>query len=572
MAKKVLKDVTVAEAYFALLADRGVDYWFANAGTDFAPVVEALTKSQTTGLATPRPIICPHENTAIHMAIGAYLVKRMPQAVMVHVNVGTANGLNGLLNANRGNIPVLFTAGRSPTTEDTLHGHRNLDIHWTQEMFDQGGMVREAVKWDYELRWGAHLEAVVDRALSIARSDPQGPVYLTLPREPLAERMETFTYSSPGRQQPAAPAFPNEDAVDEVAALLAKAENPVLITNQAGRDPETFYALAEFAEAHAIPVVQYRNRYFSMANDHPMHLGFDPSKFLEVADVVLCLDIAVPWLPAEQKVPEDAKIVHIGPDPLHSYVPLRGHPADYALTCASWAGLRKLGEALAGHGAKAKPLMDKRRKALAERHAQLRENWRGTLEKVKNDAPMHPAWVTHCISEIKDDDSIVIAESPLRGPFINVTKPATVVNAGTASGLGWGLGAALGAKLADPDRLVIGTHGDGAYMFGNPVSSHYVGADLGLPILTVIFNNQMWNAVRRSTVKMHPDGYAKRSNRQAVTYLDAVEDYHKVVTMADGYGEKVTDPAEMMPALERAMKAVTVEKRQAVLNVMCAEA
>jgi acetolactate synthase-1/2/3 large subunit len=116
---------------------------------------------------------------------------------------------------------------------------------------------------------------------------------------------------------------------------------------------------------------------------------------------------------------------------------------------------------------------------------------------------------------------------------------------------------------------VIGTEGDGAYMFCNPISSHYVSAEMKLPVLTVIFNNGRWQAVRGATVGLNPDGYAAKANRQPLTYLDAHEDYHKAVEVSGGYGEKVTDPAEMMPALERAMKAVTVEKRQAVVNAIC---
>ena len=207
MAKVTLNNVTVSDAYMALLADRGIDYWFANAGTDFAPVVETLAKAQVLETRVPTAVTCPHENTAMHMAIGYFLVTGRPQAVMVHVNVGTANGMNGLLNAARGHVPVLFTAGRTPTNEDGLAGHRSLDIHWTQEMFDQAGMLRESVKWDYELRNGQQLETVVDRALSIAMSEPMGPVYLALPREVLAHPMNEFTYNTPSRQHPAAPPF-----------------------------------------------------------------------------------------------------------------------------------------------------------------------------------------------------------------------------------------------------------------------------------------------------------------------------------------------------------------------------
>ena len=108
MAKKTLKDVTVADAYLAIMADRGVEYLFGNAGTDFAPLIESLSKAQALGTAHPKPITCPHENTAQHMAIGYYLATGRPQLTMMHVNVGTANGMNGLLNASRGNIPMMF--------------------------------------------------------------------------------------------------------------------------------------------------------------------------------------------------------------------------------------------------------------------------------------------------------------------------------------------------------------------------------------------------------------------------------------------------------------------------------
>ena len=569
MAKTTLLNATVADAYLALLADRGVDYFFANAGTDFAPIVEALAKAENLETRVPAPVTCPHENTAMHMAIGYYLVTGKPQAVMVHVNVGTANGMNGLLNAARGNIPMLFTAGRTPTHEEGLAGHRSLDIHWTQEMFDQASMVREAAKWDYELRNGKQTETIVDRALSVAKSEPTGPVYLSLPREVLAEQMDEFTYESPGRQHAPAPPYPNAAAADQAAALLAGAENPLIITNWAGRNPRVWGPLGDLAERYAIPVVQYRNRYMSLPTDHPMNLGYDLNPLLGQADVILVVDVAVPWLPATDKVRDDAKVIHMGADPLHSYVPLRGHPCDIALACGTDVGLTALNEAMSAHEGRVKANIDKRRKALAEMWRKQRDGWAARLDKVRNEKPLHPVWVTHCINQLKSDDTIVVKESALASTHIDITQPGTLLNAGAASGLGHGLGVALGAKLAAPDRLVIGTHGDGSYMFGNPIASHYVGAEQKLPILSVIFNNQRWQAVRRATVGLNPEGYAAQSNHQPITMLDSVDKYEKAVEVADGYGQRVEDPADLMPALERALKAVEVEKRQALVNVIC---
>ena len=109
------------------------------------------------------------------MAHGYAMVTGKPQAMMVHVGVGTANSLNGLINASRQNIPILFTAGRTPITESgALPAARNNYIHWAQEHFDQGGMLREFVKWDYELRHAEQVETVIDRALAIAQERAAG--------------------------------------------------------------------------------------------------------------------------------------------------------------------------------------------------------------------------------------------------------------------------------------------------------------------------------------------------------------------------------------------------------------
>src|ERR1044071_6533539 len=212
MGRKQLAVESVAEAYLALLADRGIEYLFANAGTDFAPIVEAYAKAAHSGLPAPKPLIATHENLAMSMAHGYAAASGKVPAVMVHVSVGTANALCGVFNAARENVPFLFTAGRSPLTEEGLAGARDTYIHWAQEMFDQAGMLREAVKWEYELRHGAQLETVIDRALTLATSSPEGPIYLSLPREVLAAPLPGFAYDSPARRVAASQPPPDEAA------------------------------------------------------------------------------------------------------------------------------------------------------------------------------------------------------------------------------------------------------------------------------------------------------------------------------------------------------------------------
>ncbi len=109
--------------------------------------------------------------------------------------------------------------------------------------------------------------------------------------------------------------------------------------------------------------------------------------------------------------------------------------------------------------------------------------------------------------------------------------------------------------------------GDGSYMFGNPTPAHYVSAANDLPVLTVILNNAMWGSVRKATLGLYPDGSASQINRAPLTYLDPAPDYHKIVEASGGFGEQVKEPGELPGALERALEAVDVEKRQAVLNV-----
>src|SRR4029077_11680371 len=265
VATKTIESGTVADAYLALLADRGIDYLFANAGTDFAPIIEAYAKAQAHGTKTPKPITVPHENVAIAMAQGFYLKTGRPQAVMVHVNVGTANAICGLINGWRGNIPVLFTSGRTPYTEEGgVPGERSGEIHWPQEMRDQRAMVREFVKWDYELPNAQVLEAAVDRALNLTMSEPRGPVYMTLPREVLAAPISNFHYSSPSRRRTPSPPAPDANAIDEAAGMIAAADNPMIVTNSCGREEGDVARLATLAERFAIPVLLRKSRYMCL--------------------------------------------------------------------------------------------------------------------------------------------------------------------------------------------------------------------------------------------------------------------------------------------------------------------
>ena len=569
MPTRTIAEGTVADAYLQLLADRGIDCLFANAGTDFAPLIEAYAKAQAHGVKVPKPITVPHENVAIAMAQGYYLKSGRPQAVMVHVNVGTANAICGLINGWRGNIPVLFTAGRTPFSEEGgLMGMRSGEIHWPQEMRDQRAMVREFVKWDYELPNGEVLEAAIDRALNIAMSEPMGPVYMTLPREVLAAAVKDFRYASPSRHSTPSPASPDANAIDKAADMLAAAEFPLIITRAAGRVESDVAKLASLAERFAIPVFERKHHYMSMPVDSPMHLGGNPESYFDVADVIVVLEADVPWVPKRKAPRNDAKIIHIGADPIFVNYPLRGFPSDLAITGVVGSTLPALEQALAVREKTAASRIEARRKRIAEARDKMKARIAGNLEKQRNGSPMHPGWINHCINAVKGEDGIVVKEALTPSEHLSFTKPGTFYSLGQGGALGWSLGTALGMKAAAPDRLVICAVGDGSYMFGNPIPAHYVGKAEKLPTLTVIYNNEMWNAVRRNTRDVYPDGYAAKSNREPLTYFEPGTRYEKAIETVGGYGERVEDPNALPKALDRALDAVA-SGQQALLNVIC---
>jgi acetolactate synthase-1/2/3 large subunit len=566
MSRKNLPVETVAEGYLALLAERGVEYLFANAGTDFAPIVEAYARAAQSGLNLPKPMIATHENVAASMAHGYAVASGKVPAVMVHVSVGTANVLCAAWNASRENVPILFTAGRSPLTEDGMVGARDTYIHWAQEMFDQGGMIREAVKWDYELRNGVQVETVVDRALQVATSSPAGPIYLTLPREVLAEPLPGLGYYSPGRRVAASPPGPDFDAIDAAGALLANAENPLIITASAGRDPEAVKAIADLALRFAVPVVEHRHRHLNLPADHPCHLGYDPNELIDTADAIIVVESDVPWIPSRKNPPADCRVIHVGVDPLFSRYPIRGFPADVAITGTPAVALARLGAAWASRVSAT--TIETRRRRVAERREAQQAGWRKTREAAATQEPLSPVHVSACLAAARDPNSVIVNEYTLLPQHCPSTRPGSFFGSSPAAGLGWGAGAALGVKLAQPERQVIAVLGDGSYIFSNPVAVHHAAQMHKLPVLFIVVNNAMWGAVRRATLGMYPQGDAAKSNKPPFIDLDDLPAFEQVCAAAGGYGERVEDPAELPAALARALKAVD-GGQQALLNVIC---
>src|SRR5207253_3818390 len=183
----------------------------------------------------------------------------------------------------------------------------------------------------------------------------------------------------------------------------------------------------------------------------------------------------------------------------------------------------------------------RRRHVISQEREVLRATQKTALDAAARKMPLDPAWVSHCIDRAKDARSIVINEYTLFPEYCSFEAPDLYFGSSSASGLGWGAGAALGAELARPDRQVVAVTGDGAYMFSNPAAVHHAAALHDLPVLFVVMNNGMWGAVERSTRAMYPDGLASKSNAQSFVSLGKLPAFERICESAGGYGARVEE-------------------------------
>jgi len=298
----------------------------------------------------------------------------------------------------------------------------------------------------------------------------------------------------------------------------------------------------------------------------PMHQGFMPGALLKDADLILVIESDVPWMPSQVSPNPGARVVQMGEDPIYARYPMRSFPTDLTVTAGTAPALEELTAALDAKGLDKKKAVTDRFKKYAKSHDDRLKAARGRAEPYDNGA-ISPEYLSRCIAEAIGDDAIVVNEYPLRVDCAPREKPGTYFSLGSAGGLGWSVGAALGVKLARPERLVVAVAGDGAYVFANPTACHWASEVHKLPILTIVFNNALYGAVRGATLSMYDGGNTSDSKGRFLAELPATE-YEKLVEANGGYGERVEDPAELPKALKRAIKAVQKEQRQALLNVI----
>ncbi|MDB2467437.1 thiamine pyrophosphate-requiring protein [Planktomarina temperata] len=552
---------TGAESLLDGLSLSGIQYMFANAGTDFPPIIEALARRDPS--AAPAALTIPHETAAVAMAHGAYLVTGRAQAVMVHVNVGLANSVMGVINAASDNIPMLVMSGRTPISERGRKGARMTPIQYGQEMFDQTSLVRDLVKYSYEMRYPEQGKQLVMRAMSLATSEPQGPVYLSLPKEPLSEIVPETTQTHHPMPPSATKILPDPEAIIKLARLLETASNPVIICQRGDTEGRLSRALSTLAAKHGIAVFEpFLLRNVLHSND-PALQGYHASGPSD-ADLIIVLDSDTPWIEATNAPGPETIVVHIGPDPHFARMPVRGFRTDLAISSDSVEAILAV-----DREARAPSAALQRSKALAQSATQRRDAAQ-VKAKAGDTNPMSAEWISHCVSEIMDEEAVAFSELGLLPAYMTLKGPNRLFNNVHAGGLGWAMPAALGAQLMRPDRLTIACMGDGSYMFANPVACHQIAEALRLPILTIIKNNAMWNAVRRSVVNGYPDGSAAMSNTVPLTSLEPLPDFAAIARASRAHAERIEDGRELPAALQRAVGIIRTEKRQVLLDLRCA--
>ena len=331
-----------------------------------------------------------------------------------------------------------------------------------------------------------------------------------------------------------------------------------------GRDPQDSIVLARLAEKYALPVVPYQTRYFALSADHPMFQGSVPGPLLADADLVIVFETDVPWIPSKQSPPSNARIVQVGEDPLHKRLPMRSFPSDLTITATTLSVLEALKSALAS---RTTPHVAARDARLRNRSRILHERWRAEAEQAGQSDVITLPWLLHCLRDIVDADTKVISEYSFRQEYCPLHTPGSLFAVSNAGGLGWGFPASLGVKLASPNSLVLSVLGDGAYMFANPIACHYTAQMQNLPVLTVIYNNALYGAVRSATLDMYAKGVAAEADGRLLADLPAPS-FEKIVAAHDGHGERVDRPADLPAALRRAAAAVR-GGQQALVNVVC---
>lgn len=554
---------TAARQLLEVASQLGVKYIFTNLGSDHPAFIEAFAHIDERSGPMPKVIICPHEMTALSAAHGYAMLTRQPQLVLVHVDVGTQNLGCSIHNAARGRVPAIIIAGLSPvSTRGDRIGARTEHIHYAQDTTRQHEIGGQYMKWSYELRAAEMVDAVLLRGFQIATTEPQGPIYITGAREVWDEPV-------PASQEialdwsPAAIGGLPLDVVTNLHQAVIQSRRPLVVTSYLGRDTRAVRLLSELSDRIGFGVCEVSPQYVNFPGDHPHHLGYRRNAFIDEADLILMIDVDVPWIVSKVKPSRTAKLFHVDVDPVKRNLGFWHFPAQFryqaesALMLEQWLSIAKEGET---------PGRDQRIAWIADARERVALP---PTEPAPGDA-IDLQCLCEEVRALVNERTIVVFEAPTATERVlstlRMSRPGSYfANGGT--GLGWGINAAIGLRMADPEAEVIAITGDGSYLYGVPSSTYWVTRTYRVPQLTVVINNGGWHAPKRSTLLVHPDGTANRRDRYWITVGAGARFAEIAAASGDAAAYRVSSGARLRETLSEALHMVR-GGRAAVVDVV----
>ncbi|KAM0250026.1 hypothetical protein ACHAQJ_008795 [Trichoderma viride] len=506
------------------------------------------------------------------MADGYARLTGKPQCVIVHVDVGTQALGVAVHNASSGHAPVLIFAGMSPfTQEGELRGSRTEFIHWLQDVPDQKAIVSQYCRYAVEIKTGVNIKQMVNRALQFSSTAPQGPVYLCAAREVMEAEIKPYSIKQEFWGPVELGSLPSK-AASHIAKSLANAERPLIVTGYSGRNHGIPDALVQLADAiKALRVLDTAGSDLCFPGDHPAWLGVKQGADDSIpdADVILVLDCDVPWIQTQCKPNLNAKIYHIDADPLKQRMPLHYIQCNARYLADSLNSIEQILENL--KTGEAADILTTKDQAAAEEIR--RESYTAKIEHITKAAQPFPdgsfgtGHLSKILRSVCPEDTIWAVEAVTNTGFIhnNVrpTQPGSWINCG-GGGLGWSGGGALGIKLATDAEgkglFVCQVVGDGTYLFSMPGSVYWISKRYKIPILTIVLNNNGWNAPRKSYMLIHPDGAAAEATNEEMNISFAPSPDYAGIAAAAGAGDicalKVTKADELEVTLRDAVAKV----------------
>jgi len=554
------------EALIDILNAHGVDKVFLNPGFEYVDVLSTIASRRVEGGTCPQLVLCLDESVAAAAAYGNYMVTGKPQLIMVHSELGSLQLGGNLQNLQWGRVPaVILAAYQEADAQRTL---------WNGQPYDQGGIVRNCVKYDQRLSGGEDLRETLCNAFHKALTEPTGPVYLCFPMDYLYREIEKPA-TLPVAEIPACLPSADMEMLDKMADILLDAKAPMIVSGNAGRYHQNVAALVRLAETLSAAVLTGYG-WMNFPGDHPLCVGIEQiggsrkkDAGYDESDVILAVDYDMPYVASAPALSNETRILHIDVDPLTQGRVLWGRGADIFIKADSRETIPALEKLLKKKiTALKKAELDERFRRIAARNKETRRAWYTAAQDQSNGESVSADYLCYCLNQVIDEDDIVVnhtlSHCASATEQIVRTKPGTWF--GCPSGaIGWAPGAALGAASAAPGKTIAAIMTDGGFVWGCPASTFWTSANYRFPFLAIICNNNGYGAIRHVQREML-GGSAPGYRFAAESALDFQLDYALIAQGAGAFSRTVTRPGEVLPALREALGAVKNGK-PAVLDV-----